>query len=178
MKCDADGHPLPINAKPFPHPGRSNNNWDPYKDQLQFETADLLFRQTKSSASSVDKVLKLWDESLKPYGGSAPFKDHRDLHRMIDSTPLADAPWQSCKFYYQGDKPIEDVPAWMDAEYDIWFRSPRSLVQDIISNPDFATEFDYAPYQEYHGEDHRFGDFMSGDWAWKQAVRFSSSFLV
>ena len=133
---------------------QSNVDWTLYKDQIQFEVTDLLFHQTKSSARSVDKILKLWDETLKAHGGGAPFKDHSELYRMIDSTPLADNPWESYKLYYQGDKPSHAVPPWMDTEYEIWFRSPRCLVQNFILNPEFANKFDFVPYQEYHGENH------------------------
>jgi hypothetical protein len=54
---------------------------------------------------------------------------------------------------------------------EVWFRDPRSLVRNLLSNPGFDKEFDYAPFQEYdHKGNHQFQDFMSGDWAWKQAV--------
>jgi len=174
-----NGRPLPTNAlPPSLHTSRSNDNWEPYKDQIQFETADLLYQQTKASASSIDKILKLWNESLKVYSGNAPFKNHQELYRTIDSTPLGNVRWANFKLFYQGTKPSEAAPAWMKAEYEVWFQSPRILVQNLISNPEFAKEFNYAPYQEYHGEKHRFGDFMSGNWAWKQAVSVLSNFFL
>ena len=59
----------------------------------------------------------------------------------------------------------------MTAEFDMWFRDPRSLVHNLLSNPDFDKEFDYSPLQEYDLDgNHRYQDFMSGDWAWKQAA--------
>ncbi|THG97937.1 hypothetical protein EW026_g4170 [Hermanssonia centrifuga] len=40
----------------------------------------------------------------------------------------------------------------------------------MISNPDFADEFDVAPYWEYDGRlARRYTNLMSGDWAWSQA---------
>jgi len=58
----------------------------------------------------------------------------------------------------------------MDAEFDVWFRDPRTLVHNLLLNPDFDNEFDCAPLQEYDMDgNHRFENFMSGDWAWKQA---------
>jgi hypothetical protein len=60
----------------------------------------------------------------------------------------------------------------MTAEYDAWFQDPRVLIHNIISNPDFDGEFDYAPFQEHDtAGNHRFQNFMSGNWSWKQAVR-------
>jgi Plavaka transposase len=59
----------------------------------------------------------------------------------------------------------------MKSEFNVWFRDPRSIIQNLLSNPDFDNEFNYSPVQEYNMEgNHRFQDFMSSDWAWKQAV--------
>ena len=59
----------------------------------------------------------------------------------------------------------------MNTEFDVWFRNPRTLVHNLISNPDFDGEFNYAPFHKYDmARNHRFCDFMSGDWAWKQEV--------
>jgi hypothetical protein len=37
----------------------------------------------------------------------------------------------------------------MDDESKVYFNNPRVLVQDMILNPDFASEFDYVPYYKY-----------------------------
>ena len=59
----------------------------------------------------------------------------------------------------------------MDAEYDMWFRDPHTLVHNLLSNPDFDGEFDYMPYKEFEPNgDRRFQNFFSGDWVWSQAV--------
>ena len=93
------------------------------------------------------------------------------MYNTIDSTPLGDLPWESFSLAYNGDVPEGDPPLWMSSEYDVWFRDPRGLVHNILSNPDFEGEIDYAPVQEYSSNGvHRFRDFMSGNWAWKQAV--------
>ena len=90
--------------------------------------------------------------------------------------PLGDIPWQSCTLNYKGSPPEilgpnGESPPWTTADYDIWFHDAHLLIQEMISNPDFAGEFDFAPYQEYSTDgQHWFKDFMSGDWAWKQAV--------
>ena len=67
----------------------------------------------------------------------------------------------------------------MLAEYDVWFWDLWSLVHNLLSNPDFKSDFDYAPFQEQTGDGlHRFQDFMSGNWAWKQAVGLRYFFLL
>jgi hypothetical protein len=41
----------------------------------------------------------------------------------------------------------------------------------LLSNLDFRSNFDYAPFQECTTDGtHHFQDFMSGNWAWTQAV--------
>ena len=61
----------------------------------------------------------------------------------------------------------------MTTEFEAWYRDPCQLVLDLISNPDFAKEFDYMPYQEHVANGaHHFKDFFSGNWVWQQAVWF------
>lgn len=46
------------------------------------------------------------------------------------------------------------------------------------SSPDFDGEIDYAPVQEYRGDGvHRYQNFMSSNWSWKQAVSVLLVFL-
>ena len=79
---------------------------------------------------------------------------------------------------YKGVRPDkqEDVPSWMDGQYNVWFRDPHLLMQNLLSNPDFDGEFDYVPYKEYDPNNDRwFQNFFSGDWVWEQAVRLQAS---
>lgn len=126
------------------------------------------------SANDIDFLLKLWAATLAVHGDNPPFKSHADLYSTIDATPLGDAKWDNFSLSYNGEKPVHDIPPWMNSSYDIWFRDPLTLVQNMLSNPDFNNEFDYAPFQEHDfNGNHRFQDFMSGNWAWKQAVRLA-----
>jgi len=123
------------------------------------------------SASDIDTLLNLWGASAVSHGGSAPFQNHKHMYDTIDATPLGDVPWRSFSLHYNGKQPDGEVPSWMNAGYDVWFRDPRELVHNIISNPDFESGFDYVPYQEHDNDDsRRYHDFMSANWAWKQAV--------
>ena len=69
-----------------------------------------------------------------------------------------------------------DAPPWTKVDHEVWFRDPRKLVKNMLANPDFNGEFDTTPFHEYDADNkHRFQNFMSGNWAWSQAVRFTSS---
>jgi hypothetical protein len=124
------------------------------------------------SGGDINFLLNLWAASLAAHGDTPPFANHADMYETIDSTPVGDIPWESFTLQYNGIQPDDSVPSWMTTEYDVWFRDPRLLVHNMIANPDFKDdEIDYAPLQEYSGEGvHRFQNFMSGDWCWKQAV--------
>ena len=124
------------------------------------------------SASDINIITGLWAALLAQHNDVPPFKNTKSVYSTIDSTPLDDMPWQSFTLKYNGDLPDGKVPApWMETDYDAWYQDPHTLIHNIISNPDFKGEFDYAPYQEYSDDgQHRFQDMMLGDWVWKQAV--------
>ena len=58
----------------------------------------------------------------------------------------------------------------MTTDYQLWFRDPRKVIHNILANPDLADGVDYIPYREFEDTKRRYGDFMSGDWAWEQCV--------
>jgi hypothetical protein len=153
-----------------PH-SESESDWVPFKSQVQFEMAEFLFSRNQMPATQIDILLKLWEATLAKHGDAAPFSDHRDLYATIDSISFADTPWESFNVVHNDNKPDRDIPSWMTSNYDVWFRNPRTLLHNLISNPDFDKGFDYVPFREYDQlGNHRFQDFMSGNWAWKQAV--------
>ena len=123
------------------------------------------------SAGDINFMLSLWAASLAIHDDEPPFSTATTMYNTIDAIPLGDVAWESFSLQYNGVQPAHgNVPSWMEAEYDVWFRDPRTLVHNLLSNPDFVSGFDYAPFQEHAGGTHRFQDFMSGNWAWKQAV--------
>jgi hypothetical protein len=177
--CDEQGNDIPLDTRPPPCPsGRGPADWTPYTDRVEFEVTDFLYRRNQMSGGDIDFIFSLWAASLAPHSDTPPFANHIDMYDAIDSTPLGDVPWQSFSSQYNGTLPEGDVPPeWMTSKYDVWFRDPRLLIHNIISNPDFKDEFDYAPVQEYSNGAHRFQDFMSGDWCWKQAVSVTRRFF-
>ena len=43
---------------------------------------------------------------------------------------------------------------------NVWFQDPRILVHNLLSNPDFKSGFDYAPFQEHTSDGvHHFQNF-------------------
>ncbi|KAG1792118.1 uncharacterized protein BJ212DRAFT_1451172 [Suillus subaureus] len=110
--------------------------------------------------------------TLVKHHNTPPFADHKDLHNVIDATQLGDVPWQCFSAQYTGERP-EVVPPWMDEEFEVWYRDPCAMAHNILANPTYKDEIDYVPFCEYDASDEtrQWKDFMSGDWAWQQAVR-------
>jgi hypothetical protein len=167
--CDETGAYLPHGTPPAPRPGPPSDYF-PYADRPEFELANFLFRCDQMSAQGIDDLMEIWAATLQP-GENPPFADHHDLYEKIDSTTLGDAPWKSFSASYTGTFPDGEIPPWMHASYDVWYRDPRTVIRNQLSNPDFAGEIDYAPLQEFGANGkRRFQNFMSGNWATNQAV--------
>lgn len=126
------------------------------------------------SAGNINILLDLWAATLLKHNDKPPFADCRDLYKTIDSTPVGDVKWQSFKVQYTGEKPAHDVPPWMTESHDVWYRDPHEVIRNMLANPDYASEMDYRPYREFStdNDEHQWQDFMSGDWAWNQAVHY------
>lgn len=125
-------------------------------------------------------LMHLWVATLVKQADEPLFHNHEDLYSTINSTPLGEAPWLSHSFDYQGMKLDGLIPSWMEETYEIYKCNPLTLVQNILSNPDFNGRFDYAPYWEFRvpsgcnvdpSKHWWYHDFMSANWAWNQAVR-------
>lgn len=120
--------------------------------------------------------MNLWKASLLQHDGSPPFEDHTQLYATIDAiTHGGDVNWECLTMRYTGEPPktVGDH-SWMDVEHEVWFRDPLKVVHNMLANPDFNGEIDWAPFREVIEEDgertYRFKDLMSGVWAWEQAV--------
>ncbi|OCH89900.1 hypothetical protein OBBRIDRAFT_731772 [Obba rivulosa] len=170
--CDADGNFLAPNA-PLPDATPHCNPADayaPYDSRAEFELADFFFRKEQMSAGRLNQLMELWAATLPP-DQDLPFANADDLYNSIDSIPFGDVPWQSFTVSYSGKQPEGlEAPSWMTTEYEVWFRCPREVLHQQLGNPDFAQEMDYAPKRTFDKANKRvYQDFMSGNWAWKQA---------
>ncbi|KAG1732554.1 hypothetical protein EDB19DRAFT_2003517 [Suillus lakei] len=171
MPCDENGVFLPPGTPPPPTVNRSDDDWMPFQNRTEFETAEFLFKDDQMSASKIDHLLNLWAATLAKHNDCPPFADHRDLYSTIDSSPLGDVKWDCFQVQYSGEKPDIDVPSWMSNSYDVWFRDPQEVIRNMLANPMFADEMDYRQYREFSSsnDECQWKDFMSGDWAWDQA---------
>jgi Plavaka transposase len=138
---------------------------------MEFELADLLYTQMQMSSSNVNKLLDIFLAYLHKHGDRPPFSSCAKLYNVIDSMQVGDIAWDCFGVKYTGDRTENPAP-WMDDVYDVWMHDPECAIMQIIGNTDFKGVMDYVPYREYDTatDTRRWQDFMSGDWAWEEAV--------
>ncbi|KZT29788.1 hypothetical protein NEOLEDRAFT_1055280 [Neolentinus lepideus HHB14362 ss-1] len=162
--CDEHGSALKPGAPPPVHPTAPPTDWFPYCGRGDFEIAEFLFKEEQMSGNKINRLMELWSAKSEP-----PFHNAQSLYSTIDSTTVGDVEWDAFSVKYQGDVPEGEVPDWMTASYDVYYRDPHQIAQRMLSNPDYSGEIDYCAIQEsLHGEP-RLKDFMSGAWAWRHS---------
>ncbi|EKM57346.1 uncharacterized protein PHACADRAFT_172980 [Phanerochaete carnosa HHB-10118-sp] len=164
--CDAQGNFLSAGEPPVPASPRSDNSFSPFEDREQFEVTNFLFQRSQMPAGQIDFLMQLL---ASKYGD--PILDNADhMKALIDDISNGDIPWQSFAGQYSGVIPESNPPPWMAREYEVFFRCPHQVGQNMLGNPDFANEMDFAPKRVYSQQGEReYQDFMLGSWAWNQA---------
>jgi Plavaka transposase len=138
--------------------------------------ADFLFRKDQMAGKKISELMDIWAAyqqftETEP-GQGPPFASAQDLYDTIDSTEIGSVSWQA--FSVQFDGPIAEdstFPQWKTKSYDVWFRDPLKIAEAQIGNKDFGREMNFAPKRVFSRAGRRqYTDFMSGNWAWQQAV--------
>ena len=122
------------------------------------------------SKANTNELIEIWEDLAGQYGGERPFRNVQDILNTIDAIDLGHVPWETFSLEYPGELPDSNPPSWMTKEYRVWFRDPRKIIHAILANKDFNGEIDYSPHQIFVDGKRKYSNFMSGDWAWKQAV--------
>lgn len=168
--CDREGYDLESGSLPPSQAAGGPPDWGPFDSQVQFEMADFLFKKAEMSQGDIDVLMRLWASTTADH--HAPFENHQDMLTAIDSIQEGDAPWHSFSAKYSGLHPLVNPPNWMVKEYTVYYRDPLTVMRNVIANPAFNSQFDYAPYMEFEDESRQRSDVMSGDWVWEQAAGF------
>lgn len=165
---------MPPGAPPHPQKSASEGDWAPFKSEVHFQLADLIYRRAELSASNINLLLKLWAESMSPFDTPAPFRSQADIHASIDSSVLGDVPWQ-CLETAVPEGISKDAPSWMQKSYEVWYRDPEAVVSAMLSNPDLQGQFDLRPFVDMNADStRRWSNVMSGNIARRRSVsRFS-----
>ncbi|KAI5989732.1 hypothetical protein EDD15DRAFT_2370461 [Pisolithus albus] len=131
--CDENGNFLSPDTLPPPrHPDTLPNDWYPYRDCVEYETAQFLYVKNEMVVGQIDTLCKLWAASMVPNG---------------------DVPWQSFEMEYDGPLPKgedADVPPWMKQKNTTWWHDPHEVMLNMLKNPDFDGEVNLGPYCHAH----------------------------
>ena len=93
-----------------------------------------------------------------------------ELYDSIEKIQHGSAPWKTYSFRYLGPLPPLP-PQWMTCTYELCTCDTRQVLQHQFANPDFKDKINYTPYKQFNKSRKRvWSNFMSGDWAWRQAV--------
>ncbi|KAF7292184.1 hypothetical protein MIND_01245700 [Mycena indigotica] len=142
------GSPPP--PKQFPPP----DDFSPYNKLKQFRMADFMYRKVQMSAGEINELMDI----LASEDGDAPFADADELYATIDATERGHIQWQAFNVSYEGEDDCNSPNAltWKKKEYTVYFRSSR-------------------PKRVYDANGERiYQDFMSGQWAWRQADKIAT----
>jgi hypothetical protein len=137
---------------------------------VSFQLADLLYRHIQMSATNINDLLELWAATL-PSDADPPFASKQDLYETVDSIEAGDVAWECFSVCFNGEIAEGDTTPWKRAEYEVWFRDPRKVLHNQLRNRSFVSEMDFSAKEVRDNKGkHRYTDFMSGDWAWRQSV--------
>ncbi|KII88928.1 hypothetical protein PLICRDRAFT_698078 [Plicaturopsis crispa FD-325 SS-3] len=177
IPCNEHGEPLPDYAPPPPppppthgnHNGGTTPSWFPFGSRIDFDFAYYHFVERESSISQINKALDMWAATVHQYGGGTPWANAQELYDTIDEIKLGNAPWKSYTIRYEGPLP-PTPPKWMTESYELCTRDARQVLHLQLDTPDFKQKFEPVPYRQFNTKQERvYSNFMSGDWAWKQA---------
>ena len=169
LPCDTNGNTLPPGTPPALRP-LPDTPWAPFVNGVQFKTADFLFRRAEMSAGNIDDLLDLWAESMENSYDSPPFESHEHVYETIDATHYGDAPWKCFTVSYSGEA-SQPCPTWQKDIWEVFYRDPDVVLSQMLGNPDFHGQFDYASYVHLDkGGSRIWSDFMSGNFAFCQSV--------
>lgn len=168
LPCDAEGATLDPGALPDIEKPQMHD-WDPFDDEVQFRVGDFLFRKAEMSAGNVNELMDMWATLKDQDGEYGPFICHEHLYATIDAISHGDAPLKSFTTSFAGDIQ-SNAPSWQTSDYEVWYRDPSTVIKNMLANPDFKGEFDYAPFVELDtAGERRWNEFMSGNFSWRRA---------
>jgi hypothetical protein len=173
--CDSDGYDLDDPSSPPPPPIQEEEleDYSPFGTATEFELAEFLYNRVQMSGRNVDILSKLLNRlMLECHCDSLWMSDHNELYSLIDEIHQGDINWESFTVKYNGELPedISPVPAWKLQGYEVWFRDPLKILEQMLSNPSYKLEFDISPKKIFRNGKRLYRDLMTGNWAWFQCV--------
>jgi hypothetical protein len=169
--CDERGALLEAGSGPTPQQA-TENPAHPFEDADEFELAEWVFKEAELSNGKIDDLFRIWANHARRKGGGVPYRNAKDVYKLIDAIDEGVAPWKVQDLCYTGVRG-QKCPKWQKQKYELYYRDPDAVVKHMLANPDYDGFIDYQPYQEFNAAGRRrYGEFMSGLFSWRQAVSF------
>ncbi|KAJ7242405.1 hypothetical protein B0H12DRAFT_1326085 [Mycena haematopus] len=175
LPCDVNGnflapHVAPPPPPPPPEDGQDPAAWAPFDSRWAFDWAYFQFVELQASERHINTALDIWAASLCDSGRLALWTSAQELYADIDRIQHGDVPWKTCRMRYKGPLPAGTPPRWMTQDYELCTRDVRLLLRQQLGTSTFKDSADYVPYRQFNRSGDRvWSNFMSGEWAWKQA---------
>ncbi|KAF5343292.1 hypothetical protein D9758_016490 [Tetrapyrgos nigripes] len=170
--CDQNGYDLPENNLPAPVVNDNEfDDWAPFQNATEFKLAEFLYHKVQMSAGDIDTLSQLISELMAPErSDNVPFHNHREMYGLIDAIRQGEIQWESFTVKFNSDLPEDQspLPAWKQQEYQVWFRDPLAIMEQMLANPSFKTEMDVSPKRLFKNGKRLYRDLMTGNWAWTQ----------
>ena len=169
--CDVHGNFLPPHAPPPLRP--DDIDWHPFPDRPSFEFAEWSFEEAPLSKEALRRLFRILAakhtvDGLPDY--DPIYKTQQDILDTIDAITYGEVSWRTLAIRYRGPL-TADSPLWKRHVYLVHTRDALRVVENLVSSSELDGKFDYVPYEEFTGLNcRRVSDFMSGRWAFKQAV--------
>jgi len=164
------GNTLPRDTPPPPRHSTKNCDWSPFKGQSQFLLVDFLFCKNQMSVGDINYLMQLWASDLVKHDDSLPFAAHKDLYHTLDAIKAGNAFWK-CLVINSPSANMANAPSWKQQEYQVWYRDPDTIIQNMLDNPDFKDQFDIAPYIQTDLTGKQcWTNFMLGNFSWQHCV--------
>jgi len=146
--------------------------WDPFDSRVGFDFTKLHYVKIQSSEGEINTALNIWAASVLKYNDHPPWANAKDLYSTIDQIQHGNAPWRTHIIRYTGPLPAGKPPKWMTQSYELCARDTRIVLHNQLESKDLKGKVNLIPYRQFNAKGKRvYSNFMSGDYAWKQAVR-------
>ncbi|OBZ77534.1 hypothetical protein A0H81_01917, partial [Grifola frondosa] len=148
--------------------------WAPFVSKEEWEFAEWIIA-SGISQDETDKLLKSGMRQFQLCVASnaakfASYRDNKTLLKTIDLLPGPATSWKLIEITVKGD--MQDAKGnTMTETLDVWARNPVEVVAELLGNPEFKDELEYAPAEVYMGAemegmdpDRLFEEMSASDW--------------
>jgi hypothetical protein len=98
------------------------------------------------SEGNIDALFRIFSN------GQVPFSSHNELYAAINSLAIRGVSWEFFSIKYKGPHSDDNnmaQPKWMSDAHEIYYHDPQLIIYEMLANPDFKDDMDFAPYRVF-----------------------------